>query len=100
MITDDKTPDDFKHAWTTTTCLIIGDLILTGRNKKQLPKNIQLTKVDDLKHHPISLLKMKPEDIVLHIISTYVVSKNIKADSWQVASTKTVRNDYIIILII
>lgn len=73
-----KTPDDFKHAWTTTTCLIVGDLILTGRNKKQLSKNIQLTKVDDLKHHPISLLKMKPEDIVLHIISTYVVSKTSK----------------------
>ena len=29
MVTNDKTPGNFKHAWTTET-LIVGDSILTG----------------------------------------------------------------------
>ena len=29
MVFYDKTPGDFRHAWLTGTCLIVGDSILT-----------------------------------------------------------------------
>ena len=29
MVFYDKTPGDFRHAWSTGTCLIVGDSILT-----------------------------------------------------------------------
>ena len=29
MVTDDKTPGDFKHVWPAITCLIVGGSILS-----------------------------------------------------------------------
>ena len=37
MITNNKTPGNFKHAWLAKTLLIIGDSVLTGtRNNYQI----------------------------------------------------------------
>ena len=67
-VTNNKIPRDFKHAWLAETCLILGDLILTGIYEKRVPKNNQEVKVrdfrgatiDGLKHHLLPLLKKKP----------------------------------------
>ena len=80
---NDETPGNFKHAWLTGTCLIVGDSILTGIDEKRLSRNNQVVKVrdfrgatiDDLKHHLVPLLKKKPEHIILHIGTNDAVSK-------------------------
>ena len=80
---NDETPGNFKHAWPTGTCLIVGDSILTGIDEKRLSRNNQVVKVrdfrgatiDDLKHHLVPLLKKKPEHIILHIGTNDAVSK-------------------------
>ena len=80
---NDETPANFKHAWPTGTCLIVGDSILTGIDEKRLSRNKQVVKVrnfrgatiGDLKHHLVPLLKKKPEHIMLHTGTNDAVSK-------------------------
>ena len=83
VVTIDKTSGDSKHAWSSRTCLIVGDSILTGVDEKRLSKDNQLVKVqgfrgtviDDLKHHLVPLLDKKPEHIILHTGTNGAVSK-------------------------
>ena len=46
---NDETPGNFKHAWPTGTCLIIGDSILTEIDEKRLSRNNQVVKVRDFR---------------------------------------------------
>ena len=83
MVFYDKTPGDFRHAWSTGTCLIVGDSILTEVDQKRLSKNDQLEQlvkfraaaINHLKRHIVLLLKKKPEHIILHIGTNDAVLK-------------------------
>ena len=80
---NDETPGNFKHAWPAVTCLIVGDPILTEIDEKRLSRNNQVVKVrefrctaiDDLKHHPVTLLRKKRKHITLHTGTNDAVSK-------------------------
>ena len=101
---NEASPKEIKHTWPADTCVIAGDSIITGIDEKRLSKN-RLVKVHDFRgatladinHYIISILKKKPDVIILHAGTNDSVSRTsceILDDLLQLKSaiTKTLPN--------
>ena len=83
MVTNNKTPGNFKHALPAGTGLLVWHWELTGIDGKQLSNHNQIVKMrnfrgataDDLKHHFVTLLEKKLERIVMHVDTNDAISK-------------------------
>ena len=106
----ETSPKEIKHTWPTGTCVIVGDSVITGIDKKRLSKNL-LVKVHDFRggtvadinHHIIPILKKKPDVIILHVAtndSLSRTSREVLDDLLQLKSaiTKTQTNCQVIFL--
>ena len=110
LIKIETSPKEIKHTWPTGTCVIVGDSVITGIDKKRLSKNL-LVKVHDFRggtvadinHHIIPILKKKPDVIILHVAtndSLSRTSREVLDDLLQLKSaiTKTQTNCQVIFL--
>ena len=71
------------HRWPSGTCVVVGDLIVSGTDERRLSKKNWLDKecdfraftIDVMKHYFITIMKKEPDTIILHVKTSNVTSK-------------------------